>query len=43
MMIRMIAMEITAAGMEADTVRPTRRPKYAFAAPKDNLPTGHQR
>ena len=34
MMIRMIAMEITAAGMEADTVRPTRRPKYAFAAPK---------
>ena len=26
-------MEITAAGIEADTVIPTRNPKYAFAAP----------
>jgi hypothetical protein len=27
-------MEMTAAGMEADTVNPTLSPKYAFAAPK---------
>ena len=27
-------MERTAAGMEAETVIPTRRPRYAFAAPK---------
>ena len=27
-------MAITAAGMEAETVIPTRSPKYAFAAPK---------
>lgn len=28
------AIEITAAGIEADTVIPTLRPKYALAAPK---------
>ena len=27
-------IEITAAGIDADTVRPTRRPRYALAAPK---------
>ena len=27
-------IEITAAGIEADIVMPTRRPRYAFAAPK---------
>ena len=27
-------MEITAAGMDADTVMPTRRPRYALAPPK---------
>ena len=27
-------MEITAAGIDADTVIPTRSPRYAFAAPK---------
>lgn len=27
-------MEITAAGMEAETVMPTLNPRYAFAAPK---------
>ena len=31
---RMIPMEITAAGIEAEIVIPTRRPRYAFAAPK---------
>ena len=31
---RITPMEITAAGMDADTVMPTRSPKYAFAAPK---------
>ena len=30
----MTPMEITAAGMDAETVIPTRRPRYAFAAPK---------
>jgi len=30
----MIPIEITAAGMEADTVIPTISPRYAFAAPK---------
>jgi len=30
----MIPMEITAAGIEAEIVIPTRRPRYAFAAPK---------
>ena len=33
-MTRMIPMEITAAGIEAEIVIPTRRPRYAFAAPK---------
>lgn len=28
-----MAIEITAAGMDADTVKPMRRPRYAFAAP----------
>ncbi|GAB6258676.1 hypothetical protein PSKAS_41990 [Peribacillus sp. N1] len=28
-----IAIEITAAGIEAETVKPISRPKYAFAAP----------
>ena len=32
--IRMMPIEITAAGIEADIVMPTRRPRYAFAAPK---------
>lgn len=32
-------MEITAAGMDADTVIPTLSPKYAFAPPKT---TGQQ-
>ena len=27
-------MESTAAGIDAETVIPTRRPRYAFAAPK---------
>ena len=27
-------MEITAAGIDAEIVIPTRKPKYAFAAPK---------
>src|SRR5699024_6002437 len=31
--IRSTAIEITAAGIEADTVIPTIKPKYAFAAP----------
>lgn len=31
---RIIPMEITAAGMDADTVIPTLSPKYAFAPPK---------
>ena len=30
---RIIPIEITAAGIEADTVIPTRSPRYAFAAP----------
>ena len=30
---RMIPIEITAAGMEAETVIPTRSPRYALAAP----------
>ena len=29
-----IAIEITAAGIDAETVNPIRRPKYALAAPK---------
>ena len=33
-MTRITPMEITAAGIEADTVIPTRRPRYALAAPK---------
>ena len=32
-MMRMIPIERTAAGIEAETVMPTRRPRYAFAAP----------
>ena len=32
--LRMTPMEITAAGMDADTVMPTRSPRYAFAPPK---------
>ena len=31
---RKTATVITAAGIDADTVMPTRRPRYAFAAPK---------
>ena len=31
---RKTATAITAAGIEAETVRPTRRPRYALAAPK---------
>lgn len=34
MMTRMTPMEMTAAGMEADIVMPTRSPRYALAAPK---------
>ena len=34
MMTRITPMEITAAGIEADTVIPTRSPRYALAAPK---------
>lgn len=30
---RITPIEITAAGIDADTVIPTRRPRYAFAAP----------
>ena len=30
---RKIPIEITAAGMDAETVIPTRNPRYAFAAP----------
>ena len=34
-MINLITViEMTAAGIEAETVRPTLSPKYAFAAPK---------
>ena len=33
MITRITPMAITAAGIEADTVIPTRNPKYAFAAP----------
>ena len=32
-MTRMTPMDITAAGMDADTVMPTLRPRYALAAP----------
>lgn len=32
-MTRMIPIEITAAGIEAEIVIPTRSPRYAFAAP----------
>ena len=32
---RITPMEITAAGIEADTVMPTRSPKYAFAPPNN--------
>ena len=32
--MRITPIEITAAGIEADTVIPTRSPKYALAAPK---------
>jgi hypothetical protein len=32
--IRRIAMEITAAGILAETVRPAYRPRYALAAPR---------
>ena len=39
MMILMTVIEITAAGMEADTVSPTLRPRYAFAAPKTTAST----
>ena len=31
--MRMIPIEITAAGIDADTVIPTRSPRYAFAPP----------
>ena len=34
MITRITPIEITAAGIDADTVIPTRSPKYAFAAPK---------
>ena len=34
MIMRMIVIEITAAGIEADTVIPTLNPRYALAAPK---------
>ena len=33
MIMRTILIERTAAGMEADTVMPTRKPRYAFAPP----------
>ena len=33
MITRITPMEITAAGIDADTVIPTRNPRYAFAAP----------
>ena len=33
-MTRMTPMEITAAGIDADTVIPTRSPRYALAPPK---------
>ena len=33
-MIRVIPIAITAAGIEAEIVIPTRKPKYALAAPK---------
>ena len=32
---RIIPIEITAAGIEAETVIPTRRPKYALAPPNN--------
>ena len=34
---RKIAIEITAAGMEVENVRPALRPKYTFAAVKTNV------
>ena len=39
MMILMIVIEITAAGIEAETVSPTFSPRYAFAAPKTTAST----
>ena len=39
MMILITVIEITAAGMDADTVSPTLRPRYAFAAPKTTAST----
>ena len=39
MMILITVIEITAAGMDADTVSPTLRPRYAFAAPKTTART----
>ena len=38
-MMRIIPIERTAAGIEAETVMPTRRPRYAFAAPKSTART----
>jgi hypothetical protein len=34
MITRITPIEITAAGIDADTVIPTLSPRYAFAAPK---------
>ena len=36
---RRMPIASTAAGMEADTVMPTRRPRYALAAPKTTAST----